>query len=76
VTTLVGTQVASLLGGAVIVESIFGLTGLGSVALDSVLNRDYIMLQAVVLLAAVTFTTLNLIVDLSYVWLDPRTRLA
>jgi peptide/nickel transport system permease protein len=74
--TLVGAQVAALLGGAVIVEAIFSLNGLGSVALDAVLNRDYIMLQAVVLLAAVAFTTINLLVDLSYAWLDPRIRLA
>ena len=76
VMTLVGAQVAALLGGAVIVEAIFALNGLGSVALDSVLNRDYIMLQAVVLLAALTFTVLNLLVDLSYAWLDPRIRLS
>lgn len=76
VMTLVGTQVAGLLGGAVIVESIFALNGLGSVALDATINRDYIMLQAVVLLAAVVFTTLNLLVDLSYAYLDPRIRLS
>jgi peptide/nickel transport system permease protein len=76
VMTLVGAQVAGLLGGAVIVESIFALNGLGSIAIDATTNRDYIMLQAIVLLAALVFTTLNLLVDLSYAYLDPRIRLS
>jgi peptide/nickel transport system permease protein len=76
VMTLVGGQVGGLLGGAVIVESIFALNGLGSVGLDAAVNRDYIMLQAVVLLAALVVVMLNLLVDLSYAWLDPRIRLS
>lgn len=76
VMTLVGAQVGFLLGGSVIVESIFALNGLGSVGIDAIRNRDYIMIQAVTLLAAVVFTTLNLVVDLSYAWLDPRVRLS
>ncbi len=76
VMTLVGAQVGFLLGGAVIVESIFSLNGLGSVSFEAVRNRDYIMLQAVTLVAAVVFTMLNLLVDLSYAWLDPRIRLS
>lgn len=76
VMTLVGSQIGGLLGGAVIVESIFALNGLGSVGLDAAVNRDYIMLQAVVLLAALVVVTLNLLVDLSYAWLDPRIRLS
>ncbi|HSE46400.1 MAG TPA: ABC transporter permease [Gemmatimonadales bacterium] len=75
VMTLVGAQVGFLLGGSVIVESIFALNGLGSVAVSAIQNRDYIMIQAVTLLAAVVFTMLNLLVDLSYGWLDPRIRL-
>lgn len=76
VMTLVGAQVGFLLGGSVIVESIFALNGLGSVGIDAIRNRDYIMIQAVTLLAAVVFTSLNLLVDLSYAWLDPRIRLS
>ena len=76
VLTLVGTQVGFLLGGAVIVESIFALNGLGSVGIDAIRNRDYVMIQAVTLLAAVVFTSLNLLIDLSYAWLDPRIRLS
>lgn len=76
VLTLVGTQVGFLLGGSVIVESIFALNGLGSVGFDAIRNRDYIMIQAVTLVAAVVFTMLNLVIDLSYAWLDPRIRLS
>jgi peptide/nickel transport system permease protein len=74
VLTLIGAQVGYLLGGAVIVESIFTLSGVGSLAFDAITNRDYFVLQAVTLLAAVVFTLVNLAVDLSYAWLDPRIR--
>lgn len=76
VITLAGAQVGYLLGGTVIVESIFSLTGVGSLAYGAVLNRDYIVLQAVTLLAAFVFVFINLGVDLSYAWLDPRVRLS
>lgn len=76
VMTLIGTQVGFLLGGAAIIESIFALNGLGSVGLEAIQNRDYVMIQAVTLLAAVVFTMLNLAVDLSYAWLDPRIRIS
>jgi ABC-type dipeptide/oligopeptide/nickel transport system permease component len=76
VMTLVGAQVGFLLGWSVIVESIFALNGLGSVGFDAIRTRDYIMIQAVTLVAAVVFTTLNLLIDLSYAWLDPRIRLS
>jgi peptide/nickel transport system permease protein len=74
VTTLVGAQVGYLLGGTVIIESIFNLSGVGSLAFDAITNRDYFMLQAVTFLAAVVFTVVNLTVDISYAWLDPRIR--
>jgi len=75
VLTLSGAQVGYLLGGTVIVESIFTLSGVGSMAFDAITNRDYFVLQAVTLLAAAAFTLVNLLVDISYVWLDPRIRL-
>ena len=75
VLTLVGTQVGFLLGGSVIVETIFSLNGIGFIGFAAVQNRDYIMIQAITLLAALVFTGLNLLVDLSYAWLDPRIRL-
>lgn len=74
VTTLIGAQVGYLLGGTVIIETIFTLSGVGSLAFDAIANRDYFVLQAVTLLAAVVFTTVNLLVDVSYAWLDPRIR--
>jgi peptide/nickel transport system permease protein len=76
VMTLTGAQVGFLLGGAVIIETIFTLSGVGSLAFDAINNRDYFILQAVVLLAAAVFTIVNLLVDLSYAWLDPRIRLS
>jgi len=76
VLTLIGAQVGYLLGGTVIVESIFTLSGVGSLAFDAISNRDYFVLQAVTLLAAVVFTFVNLMIDLSYAWLDPRIRLS
>jgi peptide/nickel transport system permease protein len=76
VATLIGAQIGYLLGGTVIIESIFTLSGVGSLAFDAINNRDYFVLQAVTLLAAVIFTLVNLVVDLSYAWLDPRIRYA
>lgn len=74
VTTLIGAQIGYLLGGTVIIESIFTLSGVGSLAFDAINNRDYFVMQAVTLLAAVVFTLVNLLVDVSYAWLDPRIR--
>jgi peptide/nickel transport system permease protein len=75
VTTLVGAQIGYLLGGTVIIETVFNLSGVGSLAFDAITNRDYFILQAVTLLAAAIFTLVNLAIDLSYAWLDPRIRL-
>jgi peptide/nickel transport system permease protein len=69
---MVGQQLSYLLGGAVIIESIFNLPGIGRLALESIFQRDYPVLQGTVLFAATVFLVLNLIVDLSYAWLDPR----
>lgn len=74
VITLIGTQLGYLLGGTVIVETIFTLSGVGSLMFDAIQNRDYFILQAVTLLAAVGFTLVNLVVDISYAFLDPRIR--
>lgn len=76
VLTLTGASVGYLLGGTVIIESIFSLAGVGSLAFAAIQNRDYFIIQAVTLLAAVVFLFLNLLVDLSYAWLDPRVRLS
>lgn len=74
VITVIGLQFGSLLGGAVVVESIFAWPGLGTLAITSINSRDYPMVQGVVLLAAVVFVMLNLVVDLIYGFFDPRIR--
>ncbi len=73
VTTL-GLELAELLAGAVIVETVFAWPGIGRLAIDSVAARDYPVVQAAVLLIASIFVIINLLVDLSYLVLDPRTR--
>ncbi|MCX6021527.1 MAG: ABC transporter permease, partial [Chloroflexi bacterium] len=72
VVTLSGIQLGFLLGGTVIMESIFVLPGMGRNLVDSILHRDYPMTQGIVLLMALTYTTINLVVDVLYAWLDPR----
>ena len=72
--TILGLQVGALIGGLVVVETIFNIPGMGQYIIRSVLARDFIPLQALVLLIALTLVTVNLVVDLSYGWFDPRIR--
>ena len=74
VLTVSGYQFARLLGGVIIVESIFVVPGMGTLLIDSIIHRDFIVLQAIVLLVAVVVLVINLLVDLSYGVLDPRVR--
>jgi peptide/nickel transport system permease protein len=74
VLTVSGYQFARLLGGVIIVESIFVVPGLGTLLIESILHRDFIVLQAIVVLIAAVVLTINLLVDLSYGVLDPRVR--
>ncbi|MET0486606.1 MAG: ABC transporter permease [Candidatus Rokuibacteriota bacterium] len=74
VVTVVGQQFSVLLGGTVIVEFIFLQPGVGSLILDAVLLRDYTLIQGAVLFFATVIVVTNLLVDLSYAWLDPRIR--
>jgi peptide/nickel transport system permease protein len=74
IVTIVGMQMASLLGGIIIVEVIFAWPGLGRLALDAVVRRDYPMVQGAVLIVALFFAVVNVIVDLLYAYLDPRVR--
>ncbi len=76
VLTLTAVQFGLLLGGAVITESVFGLPGIGRYVIDAINNRDYPVVQAVVMLVAAIYVLLNLVVDLLYGWIDPRVRLA
>jgi peptide/nickel transport system permease protein len=75
VVTLSGVEFGYLLGGAVLVEKIYALPGLGRLALDAILQRDYALVQGTVLFVALNFMIVNLIVDLAYAALDPRIRL-
>jgi peptide/nickel transport system permease protein len=74
VITIVGQQFSVLLGGTVIVEFIFLQPGVGSLMLDAVVLRDYTLIQGAVMFFAVVTVVMNLLVDLSYAWLDPRIR--
>lgn len=74
VLTVLGTSTGYLLGGSFVVETIFGIRGVGEISIDSVLERDYPMVQAVTLLAAGVFIGVNLLVDLLYGLIDPRLR--
>ncbi|HEY5867697.1 MAG TPA: ABC transporter permease [Candidatus Tectomicrobia bacterium] len=74
VVTIVGGQLGTLLAGTVIVETIFALPGMGRLTVEAILFRDYPVVQTNVMLVAGTLVTLNLIVDLTYAWLDPRIR--
>ncbi|WP_171021784.1 ABC transporter permease [Parasedimentitalea maritima] len=72
--TLVGVQFTFLIGGTVIIERLFSYEGLGNMAIDAVINRDLPLIQGIVILFAVIFTTVNLLVDLTYALLNPRLR--
>ena len=75
VVTLSGVEFGYLLGGAVIVEQVFALPGVGRLVLDAISQRDYALVEGAVLFIAFNFLVVNLLVDLAYVWLDPRIRL-
>lgn len=74
IVTVTGLQLATLVGGIVVVEVVFAWPGIGRLALDSVVRRDYPMLQGAVLVMASAFLLINLLVDLLYARLDPRIR--
>jgi peptide/nickel transport system permease protein len=76
VVTVIGFQLGFLLGGSVIVERVFGLPGLGDLAIRSVLQRDIPMIQGIVVVTAVVVMVVNLVVDLSYGYLNPKVRRA
>jgi peptide/nickel transport system permease protein len=74
IATVVGLGVALLIGGVVVTETVYAIPGLGSLTVDAVLNRDFPVIQGVVLLFSVAYVLINLIVDLSYLVFDPRIR--
>src|SRR5262245_36348743 len=72
VVTVVGLELGHLLGGAVVVETVFAWPGIGLLAVQGVLGRDYPVVQAVIIISALIFVITNLLIDLLYTWLDPR----
>ncbi len=74
VVTVIGLQIGTLLGGAVITESVFAWPGVGKLIVDGIFARDFPVIQTVLILSAATFVLVNLVVDLSYVLVDPRVR--
>ncbi len=76
VVTIVGLQLGTLISGAVVTERIFALPGFGKLTIDAVFQRDYPVIQAVVLITATAYIVINLLVDLLYSLIDPRIRVA
>jgi len=74
VTTVVGIQMGALIGGTVIIEDIFAWPGMGRYALQAIYERDYPVIQTIVLVVACFYVVINLLVDLAYAWLDPKIR--
>ncbi len=73
--TLLGLQLGVLLGGAVITETVFSWPGIGKLTIDSIMKRDYPVVQACVLLISLTYVVVNMLTDIIYAWVDPRIRI-
>jgi peptide/nickel transport system permease protein len=76
VTTVIGLQLGALISGAVITEQIFGIAGFGRLTVDAVNQRDYALIQGVVIVAAISYVFVNLLVDVAYSLLNPRIRVS
>ena len=74
--TVMGLQVGFLIGGAIVVETLFAMPGLGTFGIDAIIARDYQQVQGFALITAIAFVAINLLVDLTYTFLDPRIRYA
>ncbi|HJN93336.1 MAG TPA: ABC transporter permease [Dehalococcoidia bacterium] len=74
VVTVLGLQLSNILGGAIIIESVFSLPGVGKLLIDSIFNRELVTVQALALMLALSVAFTNLVVDVSYAYLDPRIR--
>jgi peptide/nickel transport system permease protein len=75
IVTIIGLSLGGLLSGAVLTETIFNLTGIGKSIYEAITGRDYIVIQGLVLVVASIYVVVNLVVDVSYAFLDPRIRL-
>ena len=76
VTTVIGLQLGALISGAVITEQIFGIAGFGRLTVDAVTQRDYALIQGVVIVVAVAYVFVNFLVDVAYSLLNPRIRVS
>jgi len=74
IATVIGIGIAILIGGVVVTESVYAIPGLGRLTVDAVLARDFPTIQGVILFFSVVYVLVNLLIDLSYVLLDPRIR--
>jgi ABC-type dipeptide/oligopeptide/nickel transport system permease component len=74
VVTVVGLQFGNLLGGTVVIETVFARPGIGHIVVNGILERDFPVVQGVVLVSALTYVFANFLVDLTYTWIDPRIR--
>jgi peptide/nickel transport system permease protein len=74
IVTVLGLQFAQLLGGAVVTETIFAWPGIGRLVVEAIFNRDFPIVQGVVLVVSLAFVVVNLLVDVAYVLIDPRIR--
>lgn len=73
--TVIGLTFATLIGGAVVTETVFNIPGIGKLIVNSVLRRDYVVIQGTVLMVAAAYVFINLVVDILYAYIDPRVRL-
>ena len=76
IVTIVGLQAGRLLAGSVIVETVFARQGIGQLAIDAILSKDYPVVQGVILLTATSYVLANLLVDISYGYVNPKIRTA
>jgi peptide/nickel transport system permease protein len=74
IVTIIGIGVASLISGVVVTETVFAIPGLGRLTVDAILRRDYPIIQGIILVFSAAYVLINLLVDLSYTFLDPRIR--
>jgi peptide/nickel transport system permease protein len=75
ITTVLGLTIATLIAGAVVIENVFALDGLGSLLVRAILQRDFAVVQAVILVLVVAFVVINALVDFLYTLIDPRIQL-
>ena len=74
IVTIIGIGIALLIGGAIVTETVFAIPGIGRLTVDAILRRDYPIIQGVILLFSGAYVLVNLAVDMSYMYFDPRIR--